>query len=175
MHALPENVKQLLSKKVFAHLATVMPDGAPQVSPVWVDVDGDTILVNSAEGRLKDKNVRKDKRVALSVTDPDNPYHSVSIRGRVVDLAGAGVRNRAFDQFERTAWARDLNGAHGSHVGGAPVFDNRCRTLAAARPTRHSMGADKHGSGGALVKSFDFSLDTGPPAALFTTKGCHNR
>jgi len=91
MRALPEKVKQLLRKKVFAHLATVMPDGGPQVSPVWVDVDGDTILVNSAEGRLKDTNVRKDKRVALSVTDPDNPYNSVMIRGRVVDITNDGA------------------------------------------------------------------------------------
>ena len=91
MRALPEKVKQLLRKKVFAHLATVMPDGSPQVSPVWVDVDGDTILVNSAEGRLKDQNVRKDKRVALSVTDPDNPYSAVMIRGRVVDITNNGA------------------------------------------------------------------------------------
>ena len=91
MRALPEKVKQLLRKKVFAHLATVMPDGGPQVSPVWVDVDGDTILVNSAEGRLKDANVRKDKRVALSATDPDNPYNAVMIRGRVVDITNEGA------------------------------------------------------------------------------------
>src|SRR5262245_57181863 len=92
MRALPEKVKQLLRKKVFAHFATMMPsDDGPQVSPVWVDVDGDTILINSAEGRLKDKNVRADSRVALSATDPDNPYHAVMIRGRVVEITTQGA------------------------------------------------------------------------------------
>ena len=91
MRALPDKVKQLLGKKAFAHLATLMPDGGPQVSAVWVDVEGDTILVNSAEGRLKDKNVQADKRVALSVVDPDNPYQSISIRGRVTDITTQGA------------------------------------------------------------------------------------
>jgi PPOX class probable F420-dependent enzyme len=91
MRALPSKVKTLLSKKVFAHLATLMPDGSPQVSTVWVDVDGDVILVNSAEGRLKDRNVRRDPRVALSVVDPDNPYQSLSIRGRVVEITHEGA------------------------------------------------------------------------------------
>ena len=86
MRALSDKVKQVIGKKTFAHLATVMPDGGPQVSPVWIDVDGNILVVNSAEGRLKDKNVRKDQRVALSLTDPDNPYHSVMIRGRVVEI-----------------------------------------------------------------------------------------
>ena len=91
MNALPDKVKKMLAKKAFAHLATLMPDGSPQVSAVWVDVDGDTILVNSAEGRLKDKNVRGDKRVALSVVDPDNPYQSASIRGRITEITNQGA------------------------------------------------------------------------------------
>jgi PPOX class probable F420-dependent enzyme len=91
MRALSDKIKQVLGKKAFAHLATVMPDGSPQVSPVWVDVDGNTILINSAEGRLKDQNVRNDKRVALSLTDPDNPYHAVMIRGRVVEITNASA------------------------------------------------------------------------------------
>jgi PPOX class probable F420-dependent enzyme len=91
MRALPDKVKRVLGKKVFVHLATLMPDGSPQVSPVWVDVDGNTIVVNSAEGRLKDKNIKKDKRVALSLTDPDNPYESITIRGRVAEVTTAGA------------------------------------------------------------------------------------
>lgn len=91
MRELSDKVKQVLGKKSFAHLATVMPDGSPQVSPVWVDFDGDTILVNSASGRLKDKNVRSDPRVALSATDPDNPYQAVMIRGRVVEVTTDGA------------------------------------------------------------------------------------
>jgi PPOX class probable F420-dependent enzyme len=91
MRALPDKVKQLLGKQAFAHLATVMPDGSPQVSPVWVDVEGDIILVNSAEGRLKDKNIQRDKRVALSLTNPENPYQAVMIRGRVTEITKQGA------------------------------------------------------------------------------------
>jgi PPOX class probable F420-dependent enzyme len=91
MRPLSDKVKQLLGKKAFVHLATVMPDGSPQVSPVWIDYEGDTLLINSAEGRRKDKNLRKDGRVALSLTDPENPYVAVMIRGHVTDITHAGA------------------------------------------------------------------------------------
>lgn len=91
MAALPDSVKELLRKKTFVHFATLMKDGSPQVSPVWVDVDGDIIVINSAEGRLKDRNVRRDARVALSATDPDNPYKAVMIRGRVAEITTDGA------------------------------------------------------------------------------------
>jgi len=78
---LREQDKRILDKKTFAHLATLMPDGSPQVTPVWVDYEGDRIVVNSAEGRAKPRNVREDPRVALSATDPDNPYEAVIVRG----------------------------------------------------------------------------------------------
>src|SRR5512138_1000896 len=63
---IPESFKDLFTKVAFAHLATCMPDGSPQVTPVWVDYDGSHVRVNSAKGRLKDRNMRRDKRVALS-------------------------------------------------------------------------------------------------------------
>ncbi len=91
MAELSPDIVALLKKKSFAHFATLMAKGGPQVSAVWVDVDGDHVLVNSAEGRLKDRNVRRDPRVAISVTDPDNPYKSVSLRGRVVDITTDGA------------------------------------------------------------------------------------
>jgi len=75
-----------------AHLATLMPDGSPQVTPVWCDLDGEHVLVNSAKGRRKDKNMRKDARVALSMCDPDNPYRYLEIRGRVVEIIEEGAR-----------------------------------------------------------------------------------
>src|SRR6266702_3874335 len=65
--AIPENFRDLFDKKVFASLATLMPDGKPQVTPVWVDFDGEHVIFNSARGRQKDKNVRRDPRVALAV------------------------------------------------------------------------------------------------------------
>ena len=71
---IPEPFKDLFAKVAYANLATVMPDGSPQVTPVWFDYDGDCLRINSAKGRVKDKNIRRDKRVALSIQDPDNAY-----------------------------------------------------------------------------------------------------
>jgi PPOX class probable F420-dependent enzyme len=91
MAAIPEKYHDILQKKAFAQLATLMPDGSPQVSPVWFDFDGQNILVNTAKGRVKDQNMRRDKRVGLDIMDPDNPYRHVSIRGRVVDITENGA------------------------------------------------------------------------------------
>ena len=83
--ALSDDVKQLVSGPNFAHLASLMSDGSPQVAPVWVDLERDTILVGTGEGSLKAKNTRRDARVALSVIAMDNPYREAQIRGRVVE------------------------------------------------------------------------------------------
>jgi PPOX class probable F420-dependent enzyme len=88
---LPPQAKSILDKKTFAHLATLMPDGSPQVTPVWVDYEGDFVVVNTAEGRAKPRNIRNDPRVALAATDPDNPYEAVLIRGRVVEMTLDGA------------------------------------------------------------------------------------
>ena len=88
---IPESHADLLDKKAFAHLATVMKDGSPQVSPVWVLQRDGHVVVNTAVGRLKDKNLRRDPRVGLSVTDPDNPYRCLMIRGRVVSRETEGA------------------------------------------------------------------------------------
>ena len=68
-----------------------MPDGSPHVSPVWVDYDGRSIVINTAKGRVKDRNMRREARVSLDLVDPDNPYRHLSIRGRVVDITGQGA------------------------------------------------------------------------------------
>ncbi len=81
---LRESVRKKLNDPNFGFLADLMEDGWPHVSPVWVDVEGDVVLVNTAAGRLKERNVRRDPRVALSVADADDPYERVEIRGRVV-------------------------------------------------------------------------------------------
>jgi PPOX class probable F420-dependent enzyme len=88
---IPASHLDLFSKKAFAHLATVMADGKPQVTPVWVDYDGRHVLINTAEGRLKDKNMQRDGRIALSIADPDNPYRYLEVRGRVVERTHAGA------------------------------------------------------------------------------------
>ena len=72
-------IEQLLLGKNFASFATLMRDGSPHVAPTWVDYDGDLILINTAAGRIKEKNVNLDKRVALSVYDSSNPYNMVTI------------------------------------------------------------------------------------------------
>lgn len=75
----------------FGHLATLMPDGSPQVTPVWVDHDDGFILINTAVGRVKQRNVTRDPRVAIDVIDQNNPYRKVCIRGRVVDQIREGA------------------------------------------------------------------------------------
>ena len=88
---IPEKYLDLFDKKAFAHLATLMPDGTPQVTPVWCDYDGTYILFNSAKGRQKDKNIRRNPAVALSLQDPDNPYRYVEVRGRVAEITEEGA------------------------------------------------------------------------------------
>lgn len=87
----PDEYGDLLNKPAFAHLATLMKDGSPQVTPVWCDYDGTHVRVNSAKERLKDKNMRRDKRVALSIQDPDNPYRYMAIRGTVEQITQDGA------------------------------------------------------------------------------------
>ncbi len=89
--AIPEKFLDLFQKQAFANLATVMSDGSPQVTPVWVDYDGKHVRFNSALGRVKDKNVRRDPRVSLSILDPANPYRYLAIRGRVVEITQKGA------------------------------------------------------------------------------------
>lgn len=91
MSKIPKSHADILAKPAFAHLSTLMSDGSPHSSAVWVDTEGRFVLVNSAEGRLKDRNIRRDPRVALSVTDPDNPYRSLTIRGRVTKVTKEGA------------------------------------------------------------------------------------
>jgi PPOX class probable F420-dependent enzyme len=82
---IPSSHLDLLQKKAFAHLATLMPDGQPQVTPVWFDYDGKNLLFNTAVGRQKDKNLQRDGRVTMTISDPDNPYRYLEVRGHVVE------------------------------------------------------------------------------------------
>ena len=90
-NAIPSSFVDLFQKKAFGHLATLMPDGSPQVTPVWVDYDGQHVLVNTAAGRQKDRNLQRDGRVALSIADPDNPYRYLEVRGTVVERTLQGA------------------------------------------------------------------------------------
>jgi PPOX class probable F420-dependent enzyme len=88
---IPENYRDLLQKPAFACLTTLMPDGSPQVTPVWCDGDDNQIIFNTAKGRQKDRNLRRDSRVALAIMDPANPYRYLQIRGRVTDITEQGA------------------------------------------------------------------------------------
>ena len=89
---LPTKAVELLRKPVLAHIATIMRDGSPQVTPVWVDTDGQYILVNTAEGRVKTRNVKRNPHVALSAVDPASPLAgSLMVRGTVVEITTDGA------------------------------------------------------------------------------------
>ena len=83
--SLSSEAKKLIDRPNFAHLASLMPDGSPQSTPVWVGREGDRLVLCTSDGSLKAKNTRRDPRLALSIVDFDNPYEEVQLRGRVVE------------------------------------------------------------------------------------------
>lgn len=89
--SIPANFIDLFSKPAFASLATLNADGSPQVTPVWCDFDGTHVIVNTARGRVKDRNLRREPRVALSLLDPQNPYRYLGIQGRVTEMTEQGA------------------------------------------------------------------------------------
>lgn len=93
MNNIPEKFHDLLTdeKKAFVYLATSMADGTPQVTPVWFNTDGRHILINSAAGRIKDKNMRARPTVALCIADPADPYRYVQVQGRVIEVTTKGA------------------------------------------------------------------------------------
>jgi PPOX class probable F420-dependent enzyme len=103
---IPEKFRDLLTKRAFAHLATIMQDGSPQVTPVWFDFDGTHIRINSAKGRIKDKNMRRNGRVALAIQDPENPYRYLALRGRVEEITEAGA-NAHIDSLSKKYLGQD--------------------------------------------------------------------
>jgi PPOX class probable F420-dependent enzyme len=89
---IPEKFLPVLTeKKAFAYLGTLMPDGSPQVTPVWFFYKDGKFIVNTARGRVKDRNMSKNAQVAISIADPDNPYSHVSVRGKIVNVTEAGA------------------------------------------------------------------------------------
>jgi len=93
MDLIPENFRDLLSeeKKAFLHLATLNKDGSPQVTPIWFNTDGEHILINSAKGRIKDRNMRTSPQVALCIQDPSNPYRYIQIQGKIIEITEDGA------------------------------------------------------------------------------------
>ncbi len=91
MAQIPDEAVHLLEGQHFAHVATVMADGTPQVTPVWIDHEGDTVSFNTAAGRFKEKNLRRDPNVAISIIDAANPYAPLTIRGKVTEITEEGA------------------------------------------------------------------------------------
>jgi PPOX class probable F420-dependent enzyme len=88
---LSEKSRELIARPVLASLATLNPDGSPQITPLWVDLDGDDVVFNTAQGRKKARNLERDARVAVTVIDPDDQYNVVAFQGTVTDVATAGA------------------------------------------------------------------------------------
>jgi PPOX class probable F420-dependent enzyme len=84
--ALPDDLKAVLDSRAFAHLTTLDPDGAPQSSAMWIMRDGDRILFNTAEGRRKWRNLKRDSRISISISKQDDPYNNWSIQGKVIEM-----------------------------------------------------------------------------------------
>jgi PPOX class probable F420-dependent enzyme len=98
--AISPGFQKLLQEPAYCQLATLMPDGSPQITQVWVDTDGEHILINTAEGRQKERNVQRDPRVAVNVVDPANAWRIAMVRGRVVEITTAGA-DQLIDQLAK--------------------------------------------------------------------------
>jgi PPOX class probable F420-dependent enzyme len=110
MTSIPEDFRDLFEKKTFAHVATMLSDGSPHVTPVWVDYDEeeDRILVNTERGRQKHRNVERDPKVGVSMLDPDDPYRRLSIVGVVDEVTTENAREH-IDELSRRYFDKDYD------------------------------------------------------------------
>jgi PPOX class probable F420-dependent enzyme len=109
----PSEYRDLFEKRSFAFVATLLPDGSPHVTPTWIDFDGDHLLVNTVRDNRKDRNVRRDPRVALAVADPENPYRYLAVRGEVVERREDGARDHLNELAERYTGRAEYAGPGG--------------------------------------------------------------
>ena len=100
-------VRKLFEGKNLVYVASLMKDGSPHVAPTWVDIENGTILVNTAVGRVKQKNISRDDRVALAIADHDNPYNMVTIRGKVVDQITGQEAEEHIDKLAKKYIGKD--------------------------------------------------------------------
>jgi len=124
---LDPDVRRVLDGTSLAHLASVLPDGAPHSAPVWIGTEGDHVAVLTGPGSRKARNLRRDPRIALSLTPADNPYQPVIVRGRVVQwLEG----DAAWEIVDRIS----------TKYTGGPYSRDEERVVALIEPDRQSMG-----------------------------------
>ena len=107
MAKLDDDARRILEGKNFIFLATVNPDGTPQVTPTWVDTDGHYIVINTAVGRIKHRNVKKNPQVAMAITEQGNPYKLVMIRGKVIEEVTGQAAEDHIDKMEKKYRGRD--------------------------------------------------------------------
>jgi PPOX class probable F420-dependent enzyme len=103
MPSIPEDYHDLFEKRTFAHVGTMTPDGFPHITPVWIDYDpaDDRLLVNTERGRQKERNVRENPAVGVSMTDPDDPYRYLSVIGEVEEVTTEGAREHIDELTQR--------------------------------------------------------------------------
>jgi len=99
--------RKFFEDKNFAFIATVNKDGSPQVTPVWVDVDGNTILVNTADSRLKFRNLQRDRRVAIALVDQTNPYSAIAVKGKVTSIEKGKIADDHIDKMAKKYIGQD--------------------------------------------------------------------
>ena len=131
MAEIPQAYRDLFDKKSFAHVATVGADGAPQVTPVWIDQEGQYIRFNTARGRVKTQNLERMPKIALSVQDPENPYRYLTIQGRVSEMTENGA-DAHIDKMAKKYFDKDV------YPGRAP---GEKRVIVKITPEKfHTMG-----------------------------------
>jgi PPOX class probable F420-dependent enzyme len=101
MAPLDDRAKAIIDRPNLAFVATVMADGSPQLTPVWIEREGDTITFNTATGRVKWRNMRRDPRIAIAVVDRDDPYARVVVRGRVAEMIEGEEADRQIDRLSK--------------------------------------------------------------------------
>ena len=94
-------IREFFEGKNFAFLSSLMKDGSPHVTPTWVDIEDDNILINTALGRIKQTNISRDPRIALSIIDQDNQYEMVTVRGKVTEQITGDVAEKHIDKLAR--------------------------------------------------------------------------
>lgn len=127
---IPESHQNLLQAPVFVTLATIMPDGHPQATIVWCDYDGTNILINTAQGRQKDINMRRNPKVAVLAMDPDNPYRYLEVRGTVEEITEEG----ALEHINQLAKAYVGAPSYYGHAAPAEQQQRETRLLLKIRP-----------------------------------------
>ena len=112
MPALDEKAKAIIDKPNLAFVATTMANGSPQVTPVWIELENDVITFNTATGRVKERNMRRDPRIAIAVVDRDDDYGRVVVRGRVVEMIEGEEADRQIDRLSKKYTGNDEYQGH---------------------------------------------------------------